>query len=317
MATVFNRIGSWVYENRATLMSWGATAGTIGGSILAARAMTKAQRKINEAAISKAGKALDKAKENGANYEELDAICNSPEVELTLWEKVKAGGPSFIPAFLVEAATIGLIHGSNHENHKEINKAKELLAVGMAGFAAYHESVGAITDRTTEFAAAKRVEQKRQDEANGEPPWDQTQLFRIEGREEILEMTREDVFKAEYLANRKFTLEGGLTLNQFYEMFGLPEIRDAFSYQRDGDCMGWDNYIGDTYYGYHWIDFKHTRVPLADGRMVCEIGFPIKPHPLDEDVADREISDQIWKRGLIDMCCPKPTPELADIRMKR
>ena len=278
--------------------------------------MIGAQRKINEAEMAKARKILDKAREQGATNEELDAICNGPEVELTLWEKVKAGGPSFLPAIVVEAATIGLIHGSNHENHKEINRAKEALAVGLAGFAAYHESVGAITDRTTEFAAAKRVEQQRQDEMNGEPPWDEKQLFRIEGHEdEIFESTREEVFEAEYLANRRFALEGLLSLNEFYAMFGLPEQRDSFDYHRDGDCMGWEAYIGEVYYGYHWIDFRHVRKPLANGRMVCEIQLPICPHPLDEDVADQELSDQLWRQGLIDKCCPKPLPELADIRM--
>lgn len=281
-------IKDWLYENRATLMSWGATFGTIGGSILSARAVPKAMMRIHDAMIKKLDKALDEAYDRGASEEEINELFNDPKTELTLWEKIKAGGPAFIPAVVVEAATIGLIHGSNIENRKDITKARDALAVAAAGFAAYHESVGAITDRTTEFAAAKRVEQMKQSEANGDPPWDQKQLFRIEGRADIFEKTMEEVFEAEYLANRQFALKGNLTLNEFYKLFDLSEVHDELIYNNDGDCMGWEEYLGEVYYGYHWIDFRHVRKSLPDGRMVCEIQLPIWPHPLDEEVVDQE-----------------------------
>lgn len=284
-------IRNWIKDHAATLLSWGATAGTIGGSILSAKAVSKAIDRMDEAREKKQ-EALAESMNAGeySNTDIWEAVCN---VELTTWEKIKAGGPAFIPTILVEAATIGCIHGSNILNKQEINKARDLLAVAVAGAAAYKESIGVITDRTTEFAADKRLQMMEESRQNGDPPWDQKQLFCIEGRDECFERTMEEVFEAEYLANRAFALNGTLCLNELYQLFGLSEVNDSLIYDRDGDCMGWNDYIGEVYYGYHWIDFVHRRKPLPDGRMVTEICLPFGPHPLDEDVVNDEIDQAI------------------------
>lgn len=287
---MLKKIGRWIYEHRATLMSWGATAGTISGSVLAARAADKAVDRMDEA-LAKKKQALE-AQMTEELYDHDDIQEALDNTELTLMEKVRAGGPAFIPTVLVEAATIGCIHGSNIANKQEISKAKDMLAVAVAGYTAYHESVGAITDRTTEYAAYKRATMINESEKNGEPPWDQKRLFCIQGQDGVFERTMDEVFLAEYEANRIFALRGDLTLNDLYRLLDLPEVHDTMEYDRDGDCNGWDDYLGEVYYGYHWIDFSHPRKTLPDGRMVTEIFLPFGPHSMDEEIVEREIDQQ-------------------------
>ena len=55
-----------------------------------------------------------------------------------------------------------------------------------------------------------------------------------------------------------------------------------------GDVIGWDCYIGETQYGYRWIDFNHRHYVTDDGLTVCSIDTPFAPHSLDDPEYDGE-----------------------------
>lgn len=263
----------WIVDHSATIMSWVATVGTVGGSVLTAMAVPKAQKRL-EAAL------MDKREAEG------------DDAELTVLEKVKAGAPAFIPAMLAEAATIGCIHGSNAVNKLEIAKLNEEVVMTAAALSAYAKSVGEITNPTVEYAAMKHVEQQTLAESRGELPWDERKVFYFHGQSKFFERTMEDVFQAEMLANRALALRGYVTLNEFFDLLELPHVPD-------GDNYGWDEYLGEVYFGYHWIDFMHPWFTSDDGLKVTEIRAApyCEPHILDEEVLEQDLSDT-WQEML-------------------
>jgi hypothetical protein len=311
-----NKFFTWIYDHRATLLSWGATVGTIGGAVAAAKAMSKAHERINQQLLKKMDAAVEEVKSQFSedeevasdsrihlNIQKMDAVNNViDETDLTIWEKIKAGAPAFILPAIIEVATIGCIHGSNCINQREIRSARDeiqkltgQIAAGAAAFAAYKDSVGRLTDRTTEYAAEKMAEERAKDEADGKTPWDEVQTFYIEGQPQFFERTMEQVFKAEMELNRIFAIRGDATINEFYKLLGLPETDD-------GNNLGFEGYLGEVYYGYRWIDFVHEPYYTQDGMWITEIRMPFPPHPLDEDEVNAELDEAVRKfnSGVID-----------------
>ena len=82
------------------------------------------------------------------------------------------------------------------------------------------------------------------------------------------------VCDCEYELNRYFALRGCAELNQFYEIMEHEELPP----NKHGAMVGWSDYIGETTYGYHWIDFKHEHVTLDDGMECIIIHTPFAPH---------------------------------------
>lgn len=83
----------------------------------------------------------------------------------------------------------------------------------------------------------------------------------------------EEVVQAEYHINRNLALCGEVTLNEFLSFLRLDAVEE-------GNLIGWDCYIGETQYGYRWIDFDHRHYVTDDGLMVCSIDTPFAPHSL-------------------------------------
>jgi len=286
-----------VCDNAPTIMSWLATFGTVGGSVLAATGVGKAKERKYEAITQKEIETIDRMHDSGATDEEIQKALD--DCHLTVGEWIKACVPPMIPCVLTEGFTIGMIHGSNAANQKIIARANGTAAAAMAAYAAYADSVGQITDRTTEFAAKKRVEKQEESRTNGEPPWDETQLFCVDGYSGYFKATREEIFKVEYEANRIFALKGSLTRNELFGLLGLPQ-------SEYGSTIGWDDYLGEVYYGYHWIDFTLEPVLDKNGLTVTRISMPFAAHSLDEDEVNAELSQKLWNQKIMEECIPKP-----------
>lgn len=278
------KIWNWLGNHSATILSWIGTAGTIAGPVLAVKAVDKSRELIADAQIKKMQEEFAKGEKD---YVDLN------DCELTRWEKFKVCFPAYIPTIIVEGATIGCIHGSNLINKAEIKKVNAALekanltaSAAIAAYGCYAESVGQLTDRTTEYAAMKRVDKQIESQRNGEPPWDEVRTFYIEGQPEFFERTMEQVFKAEYEINRLFAGRGYATMNDFYKFLGLPPIPD-------GDSQGWDDYIGEVYFDYHWIDFNHPSYVTEGGVLVTEIQIPFGPHAMTEEEVEAELDEAI------------------------
>lgn len=306
-----NKLAGWIKDHAATILSWCATAGTVGGAYAAAKAVPKAHARITEAMDAKMDLAYAEAQRKvEEEYPDISPEERDQKIwsvigssQLTKWEKFKAGAPAFIPAALIELATIGCIQGSDILNRQKISTLNntikglnESVAAVTAAYAVYRENVGKLTDPTTEYAAMKMAEQRAQDESDGKTPWDEVQTFYVEGQPQFFERTMEQVFKAEMELNRKFAIDGMATENDFYRLLGLPEVPY-------GDRRGFEGYLGEVYYGYRWIDFYHQPYQTPDGFWITEIVMPIEPHPLDEDEVNAELDEAIcnFNAGIVEI----------------
>ena len=307
-----NKFFGWMKDHAPTILSWCASAGTIGGAYAAVKAVDKARDRIREAKNTKLDMALDEVQKWYDSNPEAQALkADFPErwkevkeealkkalsdnKELTRWERIKAGAPAFWMPALIELGTIGCIQGADILNRKNIGKMsrtitglKEALAVGAAGAAMYKENVARI-DPTVAFAAEKMAVMEEADKQEEKTAWDEPQTFYIDGQPEFFERTMLQVFQAEVALNRQFAMLGQATQNDFYRYLDLPEIPE-------GDKNGWEDYLGEVYYGYRWIDFRHEPYQLSDGMWITEIVMPFEPHPLDEDEVNRELDESLMR----------------------
>lgn len=85
------------------------------------------------------------------------------------------------------------------------------------------------------------------------------------------ETTIENVQRAEYMLNKKLSLRGVVSLNQFYRFLNVVAPLDY------GDNVGWSLNAGDLVYGYSCIDFRHEQLHYPDGTTVCSISMPYEP----------------------------------------
>jgi len=295
-----NKFFGWIKDHSATILSFVASAGTVAGAYEAAKAVPKAQERVEAAIKREMDRRFEtaieriKAEEPELSIEQQieKAWSETGYVNLTKWEKVKAAAPAFVWTAVVEGLTIGCIQGADILNRKNIWKMsrtitglKEALALGAAGAAVYKENVARI-DPTVAYAAEKMAAMEEADKQEGRTAWDEPQTFYIDGQPEFFERTMLQVFQAEVALNKAFALLGSVTVNDFYRLLDLPEIPD-------GDKRGWEGYLGEVYYGYRWIDFRHPPYQTPDGMWITEIEMPFEPHPLDEEEMEAELDEAV------------------------
>lgn len=227
----------FVKKNSSTILTVLGAAGVIGTAVMAVKATPKAMELIELA-----------EEEKGE--------------ELTKWEKVVIGGPSYIPTVLVGAATMGCIFGANvlskrsqaaltsayallDTTHKEYkNKVKELY--GEDGDKLIHAAV-----------AKDHYEEEDQDEYDDKYE-DGKALFYDEYSKRYYRVTKETQLRAEYEINKILSQSGGASLNDYYDLLEI----DREDY---GEFMGWSSAQMYEMYWDAWLYFHHTKVEMDDG----------------------------------------------------
>lgn len=201
--------------------------------------------------------------------------------QLTFFESAKAQIGAYIPAIISGTVTIGSLVGSEFINKETLKKAEKAV-----------DDFKSMTDQLDGKGSSKiiekAVEQKKLDE-KARKPWDKEEQFRIQFQNQIIEFTstRADVIEALYQANRYFVGRGMLTFNEFLEILGQESVEG-------GDDRGWEAYIGETVYGYVWIDFGLS--PSDDDPDVTDIHFAVYPHFFDEASCEEEIDEGCVKQ---------------------
>lgn len=197
---------------------------------------------------------------------------------LTVKETVLTAAPCYIPAVMVGAGTIACIFGANALNQKQQAMLMSAYAALESSYQEYRNKVDAYCGEGTSEFVERAMEQEKQDQLDDDPPWDRVQTFYIEGVDGFFERTMDQVMWAEYHLNRNFIIRGSSTLNEFLEFLGLDPVENG--------GLGWDEYIGETQFGYKWIDFDHRHYTTDDGLQVCAIDMPFAPHSLFEEEYD-------------------------------
>jgi hypothetical protein len=98
--------------------------------------------------------------------------------------------------------------------------------------------------------------------------------------EEFFETSLEDLLDERYQINRHFIVNDYTSVNDYRMYLGLRELDWGWG-------VGWSQYIGETHYGYRWIDLELVPCVNEEGRKYYSIHFPFAPHKdfLDDDLA--------------------------------
>lgn len=267
-------IGKWFKDNLPTILTVLGGVGMVGTVILAVQATPKAEHDIN---IEKTQKANRKLREEGDDYRHPVGLPDHVLPKLTVVETVQACWQDYIPAAVMGAASLVCVFSANALNRKQQASLAGAYTALSGLYQSYRDKVRDILGPGTDDMLEKSVEEEKQDMEDNNPPWDEIQTFYLPcgGRPEFFERTMEEVKAAEYDINRNFILKGRVTLNEFLAFLGLEGVKD-------GDELGWDNFVGEAKYGYQWIDFWHRHYYTDDGLLVCSIETPFMPHRFDE-----------------------------------
>lgn len=255
---------SWFQKNGSTVLTCLGAGGMVATVIFAVKATPKAQEKIINAR-------RDKAEGQTNDISELP--------KLTVPETVKVCWKDYLPMAATGTATLLCIFGANVLDRKQQASMTIAYAALERLFAEYRKKVIALEGEQLDRAAFDAIEMEWHDEDDGNPPWDAVQTFYIDGYPRFFESTMEKVMTAEYCLNRNFVLRENATFEEFLTFLGVDTVNEAPTKYPKG--FGWDRYIGETEYGYQWIDFNHIHRVMDDGSFVCEIVFPFEPHSLD------------------------------------
>lgn len=272
-------IGDWLKKNDSTILTCLGAGGVVATVALAIKATPKALDKIQCAQVDKGEEILHKLREGA--LEKSDAGYILPK--LTAIETLQACWKEYLPTVAVGTGSLICIFGANVLSRRQQASLASAYAALESAYQGYRRKVCSILGPDTDAMIEKAVEQEKQDIEDDLPPWDEVQTFYLPccGKAAFFERTMEEVVQAEYHINRNLVLRGEVTLNEFLSFLGLDAVEE-------GDVIGWDCYIGETQYGYRWIDFNHRHYVTDDGLTVCSIDTPFAPHSLDDPEYDGE-----------------------------
>lgn len=198
--------------------------------------------------------------------------------DLTKKELIKTYIPAYVPSIAIGSATVACIIASTALNQKQKMALSSAYILLDQSYKKYKDKVvelfGEGSDREVEREVTKdRIEELgKVDSVNG----NETLIFYEKHYNQLFERSMLEVKDAEYLLNKKFALNGEVSLNDFYELLGLEKTKE-------GEILGWSSSALSEFTPYVWIDFEHDLVETQDGMKAYEIVFPISPVP-DYDV---------------------------------
>ena len=263
----------WTKKNAPTILTILGGIGFVTTVGLTIRATAKSVEKIR---TIESDRGLDLIEQMHKEDPQAPDIIECPK--LSPKEAALACWTEYIPTAAVGIASLICFFGANALNQKQQAALASAYSALLSSYEGYRGQVRAICGEKTDETIMKAMEQEKKDKEDNRPPWDEYQVFYLDcyGKGKFFERTMQQIMDAEYNANRWFILKGQLTLNEFLKILDLEPVED-------GDEVGWDNFIGETLYGYCWIDFCHRYYQTDDGLDVCAIDLPFEPHPLSEE----------------------------------
>lgn len=226
-----------------TILTCVGAVGVVATSIATAKATTKASKLLESA-------------------EEVKGE------ELTTLEKVNIAGPVYIPAVLFGAATITCIFGANVLNKRQQAAMASAYALLDRSYKEYKAKVNDLYGEEANKLINEEIAKDRYEETDI-PVTDGKQLFYDDYSKRYFEATMDDVLRAEYELNRSLVMQGGVYLDEWYELLDLEPLEGMSTF-------GWSEGMCFDMYWQSWLDFSHAPKIMDDGRecttiyMLCE-----------------------------------------------
>lgn len=217
-------------KHSSTILTCLGAAGVVATSVLVAKETPKA-----EIAVTK------------ATYKKGET--------LTKFEKFKTVAPIYIPSVIVGASTLACMFGANILNKKQ----QAALASAYALLdSSYKEYVGKVRELYGEEGDMKVRTEIAKDHYEEDMSVAREKLLFFDNHTlQFFESTIEDVLSAEHRLNEMLTNMGYASLNDFYELLGLPPIEG-------GNAIGWSVSSSDEFVNPARIEFQHEKIKLTD-----------------------------------------------------
>ena len=246
MNRLLNASKLFVKRNGSTILTCAGGAGVVATAVLAVKATPKAMM------------LLEHAKEEKGE-------------DLTKFEVIRAAAPAYIPTVLIGVSTIACIFGANTLNKYQQGSLMSAYALLDSSYKEYKSKV---VDLYGDEADLRVREEIAKDKYAGDEftPDNDKVLFYDEFSGRYFQSTTVNVLKAEYEVNKKLSTWGGVYLNEFYELVGLPTT----DY---GDHLGWSAAGMYEMYWEEWLDFHHEKFMLDDGLEGYIITYNQEPTP--------------------------------------
>jgi hypothetical protein len=220
-----------------------AGVGVVGTAVLAAKATPKAIALVEEAREDKGD-------------------------DLTTLETVLVAAPAYIPSIAVGVSTLVCLFGAN-----ALNKRQQ--AALMSGYALLDNSYKEFKAKVKELYGEEAFDRIRGEIAKDHYDEDihvsdGKQLYFDEWSGRYFEATKAEVMSAQYELNKIMISDGGVYLNEWYDLVGL-DLTEA------GEFMGWSAcYLSEAYWN-SWIEFDHYEGVMDDGLEYTIITMRCEP----------------------------------------
>lgn len=241
---LIKQAGTYIKRHLPEIFAILGSVGVVATGVISAKASLEAEKRINEAEIDKKG-------------------------DLTNFEKFVTAGPAYAGAVFVGAVTIACVAGS-----QILNSQRQAAIIGAYIFLdnKFNEYRKKLVEHYGKEADTEINRSILEEVPRDTVPIymsDEYCVFYEDHYGEFFERTMLEVQSAEYELNRKFTIEGEVTLNDFLYLLGLPE-------QEIGNSLGWQQEIVCDFPHPPWIDFEHELITLDDGTECYRISY-VKP----------------------------------------
>lgn len=233
-------------RNASTILTYIGSAGVIATAVLAVKATPKAVRLIDHAEEEKGEK-------------------------LTKLETVVIAGPAYIPTIMTGVTTIACIFGANVLNKRQQAALMSAYAFLDNSYKEYKNKVQELYGEDANALIRESIAKDKYEEGN--KPEDGKELFYDEFSGRYFHADKNIISQAEFQLNRDLSRHGGVYLNEYFEVLGLPET----DY---GDYLGWSSfYILEICWDGSWLDFNTQKVVLDDGLECTVISMAVDPIP--------------------------------------
>ena len=223
-------------KNSSTILTCLGAAGVVATSVMAIKATPKA----------------------------LDIIEMTKEEkgeDLSKMEATKAAIPVYIPTIIMGTATIACIFGANILNKRAQAGLASAYALLDQTHKEYRNKVKELHGEDGEQLIRESIAKDHYE--NAEIIENELPLFYDEFSSRYFNASNETILRAEYELNKQLSTNGGASLNEYYELVGLPTV----DY---GEHLGWSSAQMYEMYWDGWLYFNHTKVEMEDG-MECWI----------------------------------------------
>lgn len=220
-------------RNGATILTCVGGVGVVATAVVTAKVTPKAIVLLNEA-----------EKEKGE--------------KLTKLETFKVAGPVYIPAILTGMATLASIFGANALNKRQQAALVSAYAMLDSSFKEYRQKVDQLYGENSDKNVRTEIAKDKYDNEETIEYEDGKNLFFDQYSGRYFRATNETVLRAEYEINKAISMNGGASLNEYYDLLGIPKT----DY---GEELGWSAAQMNEIYWDQWLNFWHEKVEMEDG----------------------------------------------------